>query len=112
MLILIEDTERGLDVAQGIWGAFSSCLYIEDAAMVEPSVDYIISQCAKSGVVLIIVTEAVMQIKSSNKHAFCISCDGGNMEDENDRTLIFLKEDKRDNIVTLIINYLKRKKLL
>lgn len=109
MLILIEDTERGLDVARGIWGAFSSCLYVE-----AEDIDYtqLINKCEQCNVSLVLITESVEYFKEKNPHAFCFYCDGGDMEKENDKTVVFVKEDKRDNIVTLIIAHLKRKKLL
>lgn len=114
MLILIEDTERGFDIARGIWGAFSSCLYAEDDLMRcrDESLEYLIVQCAKSEVVLIVITSNVKGLKSENPQAFCIHCDGGDIKNENDKTLIFVKEDKRDDIVRLIIDFFKRKKLL
>ena len=112
MLILIEDTERGMDVAKGIWGAFSSCLYVEDERISEWSLEYIINSCERDGVTLIVVANNVEEFREKNKHAVCIYCDGGNIGNEDDRTLVFMKEDKRDSIVTLIINFLKRKKLL
>jgi len=112
MLILIEDTERGPDIAIGLWGAFNSCLYIDEGVMETSSMEHIIYSCARSGVSLIVVTDDMERLKNKNPQAFCIHCDGGNIEDENDKTLVFVKEDKRDNIVTLIITHLKRKKLL
>lgn len=112
MLILIEGTKRGADVAQGVWGAFTSCLYIDDSAMETSSTEHIICSCARSGVVLIVITEDIEKLKEKNPQAFCIHCDGGNIEDEDDRTLIFIENDKRDDIISLIITYFKRKKLL
>ena len=111
MLILIEDTERGFDVAKGIWGAFNSCLYIEDNAMEAYSADYIIDQCAKSGVALIIVTKDMDEFKDGNPQAFCFYCDGGIINAAT-ITMAFDKQTPRDKIVQSIITYFKRKKLL
>ena len=58
MLILIEDSERGLDVARGIWGAFDSCLYIDEVEL-DPKgyqIKTIVNSCEKSKVDLIFVT--------------------------------------------------------
>jgi len=89
MLILIEDTERGFDIAKGLWGAFNSCLYIDEGYMdsMYETIDYLIGQCAKSGVTFIFVTSNIERLKKRNPQAFCIHCDGGDMEDENDRAL-------------------------
>lgn len=111
MLILIEDTERGLDVAQGLWGAFNGCLYIEDNCMESTSVAHVISQCAKSGVVLIIVAEDILRFKKKNQHAFCIECDGNGFV-TGPNFIRFKKDFPRDRVVGELIKIFKQMKLL
>ena len=116
MLILIEDTERGLDVAKGIWGAFNSCLYIneDDVDMDDGTLDYMVRSCEQCNVVLIITIENVQWYKERYNHAFCIYCDNEEEYSESfiDRELSFDRAEPRDRLVGKIITYLKRKKLL
>ena len=113
MLILIEDTERGLDVAKGIWGAFNSCLYIneDDVDMDDGTLDYMVRSCEQCNIVLIITIENVRWYKDRYKNASCIYCDGSN-GNADINALIFDKQAPRDKIVQSIITHLKRKKLL
>ena len=108
MLILIEDTERGMDVAKGIWGAFSSCLYIK-----EEDIDYtqLINKCEQCNVSLILVTQNMEYFKKENPHAFCIECDGNGFGIS--ANFLRFKEDyHRDMVVKTIIENFKRMKLL
>lgn len=113
MLILIEGSERGLDIAKGIWGAFNSCLCIDEEEMdiSNNTLQHLIGSCEQSNVTLVIATGNMEWYKERYSQAFYIECDGMGFG-VSKNVLSFNKEYPRDRVVEVIITHFKRNKLL